>query len=261
MSDNPFVIETSGQADWDSALSANFQVIERGYHVTERAGIAISTGQFLSLNSAGYFAPYNSTTGGFAHAYAYTAAASGDSFTALAWGIVRSLSVNSAILPGMAIYANGSGFAVGSGDRQLGWGLSGSGILINPAKIDTSSLGSGGATYSPTYFTAAATVVAVVGSLHTFTMSLGGLFGWNRRLRMNSASASLVELKLYRDAGLTDMQYATLSGGITATPSGSFNDRAAFPFDTDSGTLYGTFQIFSHSVGSDTVAIIGAWEV
>jgi hypothetical protein len=96
--DNPFVIPVTGQADWDSS-NADLNVIERGYHVTERAGVAINTGQVFGLNSGGFFFPFdpNSKTI-YPHGMAYTAAASGDSARALAWGIVRSLGINSALL-------------------------------------------------------------------------------------------------------------------------------------------------------------------
>lgn len=256
--DNPFVIETAGQADWDSALTANFQAIDRGYHITERAGVAVSTGQFLTLSSGGFFHPFNPAVDSLAHAYAFTAAASGDSLTALGWGIVRSLGVNSALIVGEPVYANSGGFAVSSGTLALGVALSGWGVLVDPPK-NVSAGGGGG--YTPSYFTSSLAIAAVANSLHTFTMSVGGLFGWNRRVRVNGASADLVEVKLYADAGLSQLQYSTLSGGISAV--GSFNDRAGWPLDTNSGTVYGTCKVFSHTagVGSDTISVQAAWEI
>jgi hypothetical protein len=132
--DNPFDIPTSGQADWDSGLSQDFLAIERGYHITERAGQAISSGQVLTLNSGGFFFPYNPASASIApHAYSYTAAASGDSLTALAWGIVRSLDINSPAVPGKLAYATASGFlhttALG---LPVGVFTSGRGVLFNP---------------------------------------------------------------------------------------------------------------------------------
>lgn len=252
--DNPFVIPTEGQADWDSALDANFTALERGYHLTERAGTDISTGQCLDLNSGGFFFP---NTGGIAPmAYAYTAASSGDSMTALAWGIVRSLGVNSALVCGKPVFANGSGFLSTSGVSSFpaGVALDNGGVLFSPLRFNNA----GG--YTPTYFSSSLAINAVVGSLHTFTMSVGGLFGWNRRVRLNSNTAGLAEIKFYRDAALTDLQYSTLSGGINPL-SGNFNDRASWPFDTDSGTIYGTLSVFSTGVGSDTLNVIASWEV
>lgn len=139
--DNPFVIETNGQADWDAALTANFAVIERGYHVTERAGTAINTGAVLWLDPTGFFHPFDpNSLAIYPHAMAYTAAASGDSMSALAWGIVRSLGINSPALPGGPLYVSATtpGVIVASyagATRQIGWGLSGNGVLFNPSKV------------------------------------------------------------------------------------------------------------------------------
>lgn len=134
--DNPFDTPTSGAADWDSGLSANFQVVERGYHLTERAGQAISSGQVVTLNSGGFFFPYNPNSTAIVPAgYAYTAAASGDSLTALAWGIVRSLGINSPCVPGKMIFSTASGFlSTTTLGLSVGMGLSGYGILFNPIK-------------------------------------------------------------------------------------------------------------------------------
>lgn len=138
MSDNPFVTPVSGQADWDSSLNADFGVLERGYHVTERAGVAINSGQVLWLNSGGFFFPFdpNSKTI-YPTAMAYTAAASGDSLTALAWGIVRSLGINSPAIPGFALYTSAltPGVIVTTPNGpKIGRGLAGYGVLFNPHK-------------------------------------------------------------------------------------------------------------------------------
>lgn len=135
--DNPFVIETNGQADWDAALTANFAVIERGYHVTERAGMAINTGAALWLNPTGFFVPYNPNSGAIQpHALSYTAAASGDSLSAIAWGIVRSLSVIPDA-PGSLLYvssANDGSIVTSPNGIPVGVGVVGHGILFQPSK-------------------------------------------------------------------------------------------------------------------------------
>jgi hypothetical protein len=136
--DNPFVTPVSGQADWDTSLNADLGVIERGYHVTERAGTAINTGQVLWLNSGGFFFPFDpNSSASFPHAMAYTAASSGDSLTALAWGIVRSLGINSPSYPGAPLYVSaltpGVIVTVAAGPK-IGRGLAGYGVLFNPDK-------------------------------------------------------------------------------------------------------------------------------
>jgi hypothetical protein len=254
--DNPFDIPASGQADWDSGLQQDFYAIERGYHVTERAGQAVSSGQVLWLNSGGFFFPYNPNSAATQpHAYAFTAAASGDSLTALGWGIVRSLAINSPVVPGQPAFCNASGFlSAATLGLAVGYGLSGRGILFNPQKPSPPT-----ASYTPTYFPTSLAINAVVGSLHTFTFSLGNRIGDNRRVRLNGSSAAHVELKLYGDAGMTGagLQYSTISGGVSAV--NSFNDRAGWPFDCDSGTIYGTLMILSGDVSSDTISVQGSW--
>lgn len=257
MTDNNLTLLTSGQSDWDTDIDANFSVLERGYHISERAGQPISSGQVLSLTSGGFFKPYDWTAALPPIAYSYTAAASGDSLQALAWGIVRSLDINSPAVAGQLAYATGSGFltTVASG-LPLGKFTTGRGILFNPSNI---AGGGGGGGYTPTYFANSAAINAVVGSLHTFTFSMGGLFGWNRRVRLNSNSASHVELKFYSDAGHSDLQYSTISGGISGV--NSFNDRAGWPWDTNSGTLYGTVQVLSGDVSSASINVNASWQV
>lgn len=143
--DNPFDTPISGQASWDDGLSANFQTIERGYHVTEKAGSIISSGQLVAMNSGGFMLPFNPNSSLPCLGMAFTAAASGDSFTALGWGIVRSLSINSVALPGKLMFSNASGFlSVATLGNPVGIGLSGYGLMFNPAKAGGSAGGGGG---------------------------------------------------------------------------------------------------------------------
>ena len=257
--DNPFDTPVTGQADWDSGLGANFQAIERGYHVSERVGVAVNTGNILCLTSSGWLVPWDVNSTVPALAMAYTAALSGETVTALAWGISRSLSINSVAIPGQLLYGSATTpglIATSPNGAPIGVGLTGNGILFNPAKT---AGGGGGGGYTPTYFTSSLAINAVVGSLHTFTTSFGAFFGDNRRLRVNGSSASHVELKLFSDSARTKLQYQTFSGGISAV--NSFNDRAGFPIDTDSGTIYGTLSILSGDVSSDTISVQGSWRV
>jgi hypothetical protein len=241
--DNPFENETSGQADWDSALSANFQAIDRGYHMSERAGIAINTGQALTLDSSGFFHVADGSKN--PAAYAYTGASSGDSMTALGWGIVRSLSVNSALVCGLPLYVNTTGYLVNSGVLPVGVALSAGGVLFNPPRVKASN---------STKFVSSLAVSAVVGSLHQFNLSLAE-FGWNRRVKSSGGGLSVsCDIKFYADAALTDLQYQTFSGGINPQ---SLNDRAGWPFDTNSGTIYGTLAVFD---ANDTITLNTEWE-
>jgi hypothetical protein len=143
--DNQLAILTAGASDWDSDTDDNFQILERGYHITEHAGQAVSSGQVLTLNSGGFFFPYNPNSAAIApHAYAFTAAASGDSLRALAWGIVRSLDINSPAVPGKLAFATASGFlSVATLGLPVGIFTTGEGVLFNP---DHAAGGAGGVT-------------------------------------------------------------------------------------------------------------------
>lgn len=257
--DNPFDTPTDGQGDWDSGLAANFLALERGYHVTERAGIAINTGQVLWLNSGGFFFPFNPNSESVSpHAYAFTAAASGDTLTALAWGIVRSLMINSPAVPGKALFVSAltPGLIVTSyaaANRPVGRGLSGGGILFNPNQNDR----------FPEQITSSIAINAVTGSLHLFSAS-AGRFGWNRQTVMIANSANLIELKYFSDSARTKLLYQTISGGVSGV--GSYQDRAGWPWEnTDASTLgdlvYGSLKVMSAAlVGSDTISVQNIWD-
>ena len=233
--------------------------IERGYHITERAGTAINTGQVLWLNSGGFFFPFNPNSESIGpNAYAFTAAASGDSFTVLAWGIVRSLGINSPAIPGKALFVSAltPGLIVTSyagANRPVGRGLAAGGILFNPNQNDR----------FPERLTSSVAINAVTGSLHLFSMS-AGRWGWNRQVVMIGNSADLVELKFFSDAARSNLLYCTISGGVTTV--GSFQDRAGWPYEnTDASTLgdlvYGSLKVMSSAhVGSDTVSVQNQWD-
>lgn len=364
--ENPFNLPISGQASWDDDIDQALQVFDRGFHITERAGQAISSGQMVAMTSGGWMLPFNPASSLPCIGYSYLAASSGDSLSVMAWGAVRSLSINSPVLGGQLMFSNASGFlSVATLGAPVGVGLMGRGILFKPSlfnaaaaiaaitlgalsdvnttgvsnakvlawsdatskwvptaasaitvtklgaltDVNTTGVGNGkilvwddttslwiigaapktafaqmtdvntnglldgqGIKWSNSASKWVVTSLYVTGhrvqsvqisaaqnSLHTFTMSLGDqLYGWNRRVRINGASMASVELKFYRDAGLTDLQYQSASGGVSAV--GSFHDRAGWPVDTDSGTIYGTLFCNSTGVATDTINIICDWE-
>ncbi len=143
MSDQGFEVPTAGQADWDASLNADLTTLERGYHVTQLAGMAINTGEVLWSTSGAYWKTFNpNSLSIFPMAMAFTAAASGDSLRALAWGIVRGLDINSPAIPGQALFVSAltPGVIVGSyagSDRPIGLGLNSYGVLFNPRGFHT----------------------------------------------------------------------------------------------------------------------------
>src|SRR4051812_14702732 len=105
--DQGFVTPTAGQADWDSSLNADLTTLGRGYHVKARAGVAVNTGMVLWMNSGEFFFPFNPNSQDIRpHAISFTAASSGDSLTALAWGMLRSLDITSPAVPGIPVFVS-----------------------------------------------------------------------------------------------------------------------------------------------------------
>lgn len=253
--DNQFVFPTNGQADWDASLSGNWSIVERGYHTTERAGMAINTGNVLWMNSGGYFFAFDPNSADiFPSHLAYTAASSGDSMTVLAWGSIRSLGINSPAVPGKPLFVSAltPGVIVGSyqgADRVIGRGLPGYGVLFNPVR-----------NYVTERIVTSLAINAVTGSLHLFTVE-AGLYGWARQTVMIGNSADLVELKLYSDSARTALLYSTKSGGVSCV--GSFQDRAGWPYEATSlgSLMYGSLKVMSAAaVGSDTINVRGIWD-
>jgi hypothetical protein len=144
--DNQLSILASGQADWDSDVDANFGVLERGYHTTARAGVAINSGYVCWMTSGGFMVPFNpNSTTIKPTALAITAPASGDSALFLLTGIVRSL--YTAFVPGQDYFVSATtpGMIVGSyaGEtRKVGIGLDGGGFrfewrdVVAPIVVD-----------------------------------------------------------------------------------------------------------------------------
>lgn len=243
--DNQFELQSAGQADWDSGLNANFTLLERGYHQTAVAGMAINTGYALWQSSAGYWFHFNPNSEAIRpHALALFAANSGESLQALVFGIVRSLAIHSAIPQGGPVFVSVAtpGFLVGSfsgARRAVGRG-------IVPGLFFDANFGAD----LPENLSRVASVEAVVNSAHYLSWDIGR-HGWVRQLDINATTADLVSLTLYSNSARSTRLYETFSGGVTA--SGSFMDRAGFPYEntdpaTISGLIYGTLQLNSGAV-------------
>jgi hypothetical protein len=251
--DQNFTLPTNGQSDWDADLNANFTIIGRGFHKLLTAGSDITTGTIVTVSSDGYAnmmdpnSLYNKP-----HAFAYKAVNSGEQDTFLLHGLVRSLGVLSAAIPGQPFFANATsaGFVAASysgADRPAGIGVEEDGIYFSP-----------GAALFPETITQSSQVSAVTGSTHYFTMD-GGRGGFFRRLNCTGASADLVEVKFHANSARSDLLYQTVSGGVSVV--GSFIDQAGVPYynsdaSTLSGIVYGTLEVKSDSaVGSDTIDV------
>lgn len=257
MTDNQFIQPTEGQADWDTSLRSNFSILERGYHVTGQAGIAVKTGDVLWSNSGQFFFPFNPNSRDIQpHAIAFTSAASGDSLMALAWGIVRSLGIHSPAVPGIPCFVSPvtPGVVVGSysgADRPIGYGIGVPGIMFAP-----------GRQLLPEKLSRTTSFTAVTGSLHYFTVD-GGQWGWIREVRVIGNSTDLLNLKFHSGSARVNSErlFETKSGGVYTIAPSHYLDRAGWPYEntevsTISGLIYGTLKIDSAAaVGSDGLSV------
>lgn len=261
--DNQLETEAAGQADWDSAHTANFGILERGYHLTALAGGAISTGDICWMNSGGYLFRFNVLSEDIRpFALAFTSAASGESLQVLLTGIVRSLGVHSLAQMGSDLFVapTSPGMIARSysaASRKIGRGVGDWGIYFNPHGRDD---------FLPEKLTTVATQAnAVVGTDYFFSMDAGRR-GFNRRLKVNGNSANLVSVKFHSNSSRAgaDRLYETVSGGVSIV--GSFIDQAMWPYEaTDPSTLnglvYGTLRIMSGAaVTSDHIGVQCIWE-
>jgi len=241
--DNKLELQTSGQADWDSGLNANFTLLERGYHVSGIAGTNVSTGMALWISSGNFFVPFDPASLDIrASAYAFTAHNSGETMQALMTGIVRSLGINSPAVPGQDMFVSPAGYLVGSysaASRRVGIGVGGWGVYFNPFMEDTAR----------EQITRVVTVDAVVGSQHLFELD-AGKYGWVREV--NAIGSSLVTIAFHSGSARVGSErlYETVSGGLA-----TILDRAGWPYEntevgTLSGLIFGTITVSSDSTVS-----------
>jgi len=243
--DNQLAILASGQADWDSDVDSNFGILERGYHTSARAGLAINSGYVCWMTSGGFFVPFDPNSLTIKPtAFCFTAPASGDSALFLLTGIVRSL--YTAFVPGQDYFVSAVtlGLVVGSysaASRKVGIGLDGGGIYFSPRHT------------LPEQLTTVQTVVINPATEHLFSVDIGKS-GVVRDLLMKSNSMDKIGLAFYSNSARDNLLYQTKSGGVTTVAS--FVDRALWPYDnTDANTLSG---IVYGSVWADSGASVAS---
>jgi hypothetical protein len=250
--DQQLETQTAGTGDWDSALNANFTILERGQHVTVPAGTDINTGHVCWINSGGYAFHYDPNSVDIRpHGYAYLGASSGDDVQLLVRGTIRSLDINSPVVAGINAYVSGStpGVVVNSYSGSyppVGYGIGAGQLFFDPHINQPMER-----------ITQVVTINPAVESMHLFTMDLGG-YGWVREVDMKAESGDLIRLWFYSNSNRAagDLLYQVLSGGVDATSAGDFGgfyDRAGWPFEntdasTINGLIYGTVEV--HSLGS-----------
>lgn len=244
---------TNGQADWDTDLNANFDIIDRGIRGKVVAGTTINTGQVLWVNSGRFAFPFNPASEDvFPQAFAYKAINSGEEDYALLSGAVRSLSVLSACVPGVPMYANFSGAVVGSyaaASRPVGFGMFEDGLFFDPARV-----------VLPERLTRSETQMLVTAQSHFFSFDVGkrGIV-WRLEAKGSSADLCVIHFHSGSTRVASELLYEVKSGGVSVMTH--FIDQAMFPYrNTDpstlSGLIYGTMRLQSAAnVASDQVWI------
>lgn len=244
---------SNGAADWDTDLNGNFGIIERGYRGKFVFGTNVVTGQVLWVNSGRFAFPFNpASEDALPHAFAYKSVASGEEDFALLSGIVRSLDVLSACVPGLTMYSNFSGTLVTSysaASRPVGIGMYQDGFYFDPARVAL-----------PELIASSISISAIVNSTHLFSIDLGKR-GIVRRLEVKGDSADLCIIKFHSGSArvASELLYEVKSGGVVVQTH--FIDQAMFPYrnteaSTLSGLMFGTIQCPSGTnVTTDTIVM------
>lgn len=251
--DNQFELPPSGQADWDTAMSTNWRIAERGQHITATAGSAISSGQVCTVRSGGLLTPYNVQSAiSYPHAIALTAVSSGAQAQFLTVGAVRSMGVWSGFITvGEPVFVaiNSPGFLVGSyagSTFPVGLAIAADAVLFRP----------GFPRILPIIETHVATVGPVTtGSFGDFSVPIGRHATIRDLTVVTSHNRYKVQFWSGSSRVSSELEYETLtrswspfSSDITST---FFKDRALFPHDgTDSASRWNMYGRISAQSGS-----------
>lgn len=257
--DSNLELPTDGQADWDTSLNANTQILERGRTARIVTGFAINSGQPVYINSAGVALPYDASSRelGPPHLLAYDDVASGtNGYFLVPGGIVRSFTVWSGhIIPGHYAYVNPAsiGFLTSSlVDTQwpVGRAIDVDAVLFQPD--------------NPFPYTIAASAVggAEAGANFDFSFPLGDR-GYIRKIRVLADSCDAYKILLHTNSTrvASDLFYETATTSVDGgaldfdVSTLDFLDAAGFPYLTTNAAsilLYGRITVQSaSSVGSE----------
>lgn len=253
--DNQLAEDSSGQANWDVDLNANFDIIERGFHFQGTSGWAINSGDVCLVNSAGFVVPYDARSTGLHHPHciSWQAVNSGSNATFLLRGNLRSMGCWSGqLIPGQPVFVSAAtpGFIVGS---YAG---------ISPSV--GIALGSQAISFQPNWPRIIPERVTQVASIATTTVNTyvdftltPGYRGIVRVMSVDAHSLNNWSLAFYSSS---NRNAGTLMYETVAVTTRNLNDAAMWPWlntDTNSPALmFGRLTVNSGSgVAADTATI------
>ncbi len=258
-------VQTEGQADWDTGLNADFQIIDRGWHITLIANEPINTGDILWASSGAYANVYNANSLDLRDAIAisYKAVSSGESDLFLARGQINSMDIWSGnIIPGLPVFPDvvTPGFAVNCFSAAwppIGLAMDNNAVYFDPGHFS----------FMPEIITDVVSLAIITGSAHDFTMDLGHRgIGFEVKVTTNSFDAH--KLRFWSGSGkvsseaLYDTLTTSVDGGAADFDISSILFRDISPWRTintdvaSPGLIYGRIDAQSaSSVGSDSISI------
>ncbi len=254
---------TEGQADWDTLVNGNSQILERGYHIRGSAGATVNSGQVVCVSSNGFILPMDARSlANVPHGVSYRSVASGEVAQFVSEGAISSMGVWSASLRiGQPVFVSPAslGFCVASfaGHGQpVGFATAANAIRVSP----------GNPNIFPELTTEVATVGPVlVGSYGDFSLSLANR-GIAQSIKIISNSGNGYKVQFWSGSARvnSEMLYETLTHS-TAIGSVDVNtifflDQAGFPwFNTDTASaalVFGRISVQSgSSVNTATFAV------
>lgn len=252
--DNNLEIPTSGVADWDTPLNADFTILAGGFQFGGIAGVAINTGDAIcSIGAFLYAYDASSVDAPRPIAISRLALGSGDAGQFQKMGTMRSLDIWSGhFTVGERVYVDPAsvGFLTNSysaAKYPVGWALAEDAIVVIPSNFEPEKV-----TYTESF-------ALLVGSNHAFEVHIGhrgvvheiGVISDsidNYKLQFWTGSARVDSEELYEtvttsvDGGAEDYDVATLN----------FRDRSTWSYwntDTASpGLLFGTISVQSSNM-------------
>lgn len=252
---------TEGQGDWDSALNANFSILERGLTFRAMAGTTINTGQIVWQTGSGTLLPYNGASLDLEEpaGIVFRSVSSGADAYCLYAGVVRSMTAiwSGFLSIGRPVYAamNSLGYAVGSYAghpiAQVGHAIGADAICVMPAFN------------RPRLVQEAATGGALRGANFDFALPVGRR-GFARHLRVTANSCNAYRVLLHSAATRTNSEllYSTRTTSVDGGAADydvntlTYIDAAGFPFECTQAVsghlIYGRIVVQSaSSVGSE----------